>query len=78
MKTAVSIPDELFHRAERLAKQAKKSRSQVFREALDDYVARHAPDDVTEAMNRVCSEADDGVDDFVSAGARRILRRTEW
>lgn len=78
MKTAVSIPDELFQRAERLAKQAKKSRSQVFKEALADYVARHASDDVTDAMDRVCAEVGDVPDGFVSAAARRVLRRVDW
>ena len=78
MKTAVSIPNELFRKAERLAKQAKKSRSQLFQEALADYVARHAPDEVTDAMNRVCAELGDTTDEFVSAAGRRVLRRVEW
>jgi len=47
MKTAVSIPDEVFESAERLARRTKKSRSQVFSDALREYVARHAPDEVT-------------------------------
>ncbi|PYT05293.1 MAG: hypothetical protein DMF60_12445, partial [Acidobacteria bacterium] len=44
MKTAVSIPDEVFEKAERLARRMKKSRSELFSRALDEYVARHAPD----------------------------------
>ena len=78
MKTAVSIPDDLFRRADRLAKHTKKSRSQLFQEALRDYVAKHAPEDVTEAMNRVCAELGDTSDDFVSAAGRRLLRRVDW
>ena len=78
MKTAVSIPDELFEKAERLAKQSRKSRSQIFKEALADYVARHALDDVTDAMDRACAEVSDVRDGFVSAAARRALRRVEW
>ena len=77
MKTAVSIPDDLFARAERLARNARRSRSEVYAAALDEYVARHAPDDVTDAMNRVC--ADVGEDDgFLTAAARHILHRAEW
>ncbi|MGH7897120.1 MAG: ribbon-helix-helix protein, CopG family [Candidatus Binatia bacterium] len=78
MKTAVSIPDELFRKAERLARRSKKSRSQVFQEALSDYVARHAPDEVTQAMNRVCAEVGGAADEFVSSAARRVLRRVDW
>src|SRR5262249_946770 len=40
MKTAVSIPDEIFEEAERLAKRMKRSRSQIFSRALAEYVAR--------------------------------------
>jgi predicted transcriptional regulator len=39
MKTAVSLPDELFRRVERLAKAQKLSRSAVYRKALEAYVA---------------------------------------
>jgi metal-responsive CopG/Arc/MetJ family transcriptional regulator len=55
MKTAVSIPDDVFAGAERLAKRSKKSRSQLFSDALREYLARHAAEDVTESMNRVCA-----------------------
>lgn len=78
MKTAVSIPDELFEQAEQLARRGKKSRSQVFSEALREYLARHAPDEVTEAMDRVVDEVGEGTDDFVAFAARRTLARTEW
>lgn len=78
MKTAVSIPDEVFAQAERLARRAGRSRSQVFSDALREYVARHAPDEVTEAMDQVCAQVGDQGDAFVGAVARRVLERTEW
>ena len=78
MKTAVSIPDDVFERAERLARSTEKSRSQLFADALREYVARHAPEEVTERMDKVCSELDEPVDPFVSAAAARILARSEW
>ena len=81
MKTAVSIPDTLYERAEELAQRLGKSRSQVYREALAEYVARHAPDEVTDAMNRVCAEVagqDVQSDGFVRTAARRVLEKTEW
>jgi hypothetical protein len=78
MKTAVSIPDEVFQDAERLARRAKKSRSQLFSDALREYVARHAPDEVTDAMDRVVAEIGDTSDEFANAAARRVLDRTEW
>jgi len=78
MKTAVSIPDDVFEGAERLARRTRRSRSQLFADALREYVARHAASDVTEAMNRVCTESGDLRDPFIAAAARRVLERSEW
>jgi len=78
MKTAVSIPDDIFEEAERLAKRMKRSRSEIFSRAVAEYVARHTPDRVTEAMNRTLAELDDPTDPFVLSAASRTLRRTEW
>ena len=78
MKTAVSIPDNVFEKAERLARRMKKSRSELFSRALAEYVARHAPDHVTEAMNQVCDEISPESDAFVSAASQRVLGRIEW
>jgi metal-responsive CopG/Arc/MetJ family transcriptional regulator len=78
MKTAVSIPDDVFEKAERLARRMKKSRSELFSRALAEYVARHAPDQVTETMNQVCDEISPESDAFVSAASHLVLGRIEW
>jgi metal-responsive CopG/Arc/MetJ family transcriptional regulator len=78
MKTAVSIPDDVFEGAQRLARRTKRSRSRVFSDALREYLARHSPEEVTEAMNRACSEIGELEDPFVASATRRILERSEW
>ncbi len=78
MKTAVSIPDQVFEQAERLARRTRKSRSHVFSNALREYVGRHAPDEVTEAMNRVCDQVGAQPDRFVGRAARQTLEHSEW
>jgi metal-responsive CopG/Arc/MetJ family transcriptional regulator len=78
MKTAISIPDKIYRDAERLSRRLKKSRSQVYTEAVTEYVARHDPDAVTEAMNRVCEAMDTYSDPALSAAARRTLEDIEW
>jgi len=78
MKTAVSIPDNVFEEAERLARRTKRSRSQLFSDALKEYVARHAPEEVTDAMDRVCAELGEPTDEFVSSAARRVLEQSAW
>lgn len=78
MKTAVSVPDELFEAAERHAERTKKSRSQLYAEALAEYLARHVPDEVTAAMNAVVDRLQAPTDPFVVAASQRALRRSEW
>ena len=78
MKTAVSIPEKVFRQAERLASRMKKSRSEFYSLALAEYLNRHDPDHVTEAMDRVCAQIDDQTERFVSCASRRVLERSEW
>jgi metal-responsive CopG/Arc/MetJ family transcriptional regulator len=78
MKTAISIPDDLFESAELLARRTKKSRSQLFSDAIREYVARHSVDRVTLAMDRVCAALEESSDEFVSRAAGRVLERSEW
>ena len=78
MKTAVSIPDELFDMAERLARRARKSRSRLFSDALREYVTRRSPDKITEAMDQALSEIGESDDLFVAVASRRRLEQSEW
>ena len=78
MKTAVSIPDGIFERAERLASQERRSRSEAYAAALDEYLARHAREEVTEAMNRICDEIGETDNAFLAAAGRQVLDRVEW
>jgi predicted transcriptional regulator len=82
MKTAVSIPDDVFEGAERLARRTNRSRSRLFSDALEEYLARHTPDKVTDAMNsalaQIGEEAGKENDSFVSSAAHAVLERTEW
>ncbi len=79
MKTAVSIPDEIFEEAERLAGRLKTSRSELYRRALEEYVSRHAPDPVTAALDATCANVGEGApDELTHVASRRTLERSEW
>jgi predicted DNA-binding protein len=53
MKTAVPLPDPLFKAADQLARQLGKSRSQLYAEALRDYLERHRDEDITRRLNEI-------------------------
>lgn len=79
MKVAVSIPEPVFAEAESLAKRLNASRSEVYSRALKEFLGRHAPDRVTEQMDRIiASMGESGTDAFSQHAARRVLKRVEW
>jgi predicted transcriptional regulator len=78
MKIAVSIPDDVYQRAERLAEQSNRTRSRLYSDALGEYLARHGSDEVTDAMNQALAGMDQSPDTFVAVAARAVLAKTEW
>jgi metal-responsive CopG/Arc/MetJ family transcriptional regulator len=78
MKTAISLPDDLFASADALARKLGLSRSRLIREALAEYVAKHRHSRVTERLNAVYSTGDSALDPPLRAAAGRTLRRSEW
>ena len=78
MKTAVSVPDEVFEGAERLARREGRSRSEVYSAALREYVARHEPDDIVDALDLVVAELGEAIDPFVAAASQRTLEAIDW
>ena len=77
MKTAISIPDDIFAEAERLARRLKKSRSELYSRALREYVARHGSEHVTETLDKLYTETVPEKT-FATSAARRTLRRSSW
>jgi predicted transcriptional regulator len=78
MKTAISLPDDVFERAEDLARRTHKSRSELYREAVAEYLARREPDAVTDGWDQVAAELDTRPDELSRRAGRRVLERTEW
>lgn len=78
MKTAISIPDELFNRAEEMALKTGKSRSRLYQEALIEYLLRRDPGAVTQAMDEALAAIDPRPDPWLSAAGRQTLEQSEW
>jgi len=78
MKSAISLPKDVFEKAERLAIKAGKSRSQLYSEALREYVAPHSPDEVTEALNRIIEETGQPEERYVTVASAKTLALVEW
>jgi Ribbon-helix-helix protein, copG family len=75
MKIAVSVPDELFRRADELAARLGISRSQVYARALEEFVEVHGEDPVTAKLDELADEIEPLVD---GATARRLIDAGHW
>ena len=57
MKTAISIQDEIFEAAERVAAEMGISRSELYSKAVELFVSRHAGERITERLDAVYGES---------------------
>ena len=78
MKTAISIPDDVFEDAEKLAEKLNTSRSGLYTRALTDFVSRHQDDRMTEAMNGVMEQVKDEEYRFTRKTSAQNLKNVEW
>lgn len=78
MKTAISIPDSLFHIAELLAERMGMSRSELYRHALENYIRAHRHDGVRESLDAVYAEESSHVDEALAEMQRVSLSREDW
>lgn len=74
MKTAISLPDPLFKRVDRMAKCSGVSRSQLIAKAIDDYLSRFEDDAITKALNRVYGAAPDDLDEGFALAQTEAIR----
>lgn len=78
MKTAISVPDEVFSRAEVFARRRKMTRSALFTLAVDEYVQQHRAEDVTRKLNEVYAKEDSSLDPVLERLQALSLRKEEW
>ena len=75
MKSAVSLPDDLFREIDACARALKLTRSGLLATAAREFLARHRrPSDATDAWNRAIARAGQPGDDPAAVAFRR---RTE-
>lgn len=78
MKVAISLPDSVFTAAEQLAKELRVPRSQLYAEAIAQYLERRGGSALTAKLNSIYSEQESQVPtEFVRAQSS-ILRDEAW
>jgi metal-responsive CopG/Arc/MetJ family transcriptional regulator len=62
MKSAISIPDELFHRAEDAARRLHVSRNELYSRAIAEFLNSRQDKAITDRLNEVYSQQTAKVD----------------
>jgi metal-responsive CopG/Arc/MetJ family transcriptional regulator len=75
MKTAISIPDDIFASADALAEQLGVSRSALYATAVAEFVAKHQATDVTARLDQLYASQPSRLE---PALRRTQARRAEW
>jgi metal-responsive CopG/Arc/MetJ family transcriptional regulator len=78
MKTAVSLPDEIFRQAEATAKKLRVSRSKLYATALSEYLERHRAESVTARLNQVYSKHESKLDPAFENAMLETLAKERW
>jgi antitoxin MazE6 len=78
MKTAVSIPDPIFHAAEALAKRLGMSRSELVSRALEAYLEAHRHDSVREALDAIYSQESSSLEETLAHLQWTSLPKEDW
>jgi len=78
MKTAISLPDDLFRSGDALARRLGVSRSELYARALAEFLAKHKTDHITQRLNAVYAAEDSRLDPAIAGAQTRILPRETW
>jgi metal-responsive CopG/Arc/MetJ family transcriptional regulator len=78
MKTAISLPDDLFESADAMADRLGISRSELYARAMAEYLAKHRDEDITGRLNEIYSREPSGLDPAMRAAQARTLKSSEW
>jgi predicted transcriptional regulator len=78
MKTAVSLPDDLFRLADAAARRLRVSRSKLYATAISEFLNRQQGNAVTERLNEVYSRRPATVDRAFDRAQLRSVNKDSW
>lgn len=78
MKVAISLPDPIFSAAEKLAHRLRVSRSQLYAQAIEEYLGKRQDSLVTERLNAIYSAAQEALDPALAAAQTGAVGHEAW
>ena len=78
MKTAISVPDDLFRTAEAAARRLRVSRSKLYATALTEFLERQQANAVTERLNEVYGRRPAKLDPALHRAQVKSNQKESW
>jgi metal-responsive CopG/Arc/MetJ family transcriptional regulator len=75
MKTAISIPDDIFEEVDKLARENKTSRSQIICIAVEEYLKKIKARKLLEALNSVYADEETAEEKLLRAKTKEYYER---
>lgn len=73
VKTAISLPDELYTKATETADRMGIARSQLFARAVAEYIRTHGDDSITERIDAVLVSSNTALDSAIERMQRATI-----
>ena len=78
MKTAISLPDDVFRAAERVAKRKGMTRSELYARAVAALVRAEDEEETTEQLNALYGSTDSRLEPELARLPSRVVEREDW
>ena len=78
MKTAISISNDVFTRAENFARKRRLTRSALFTRAVEEFLSHHQREGVTERLNRLYEREDSRLDPVIARLQTATILKEKW
>ncbi len=78
LKTTISIPDQIFDKAEQFALEKNMTRSALFTKAVDEFIQRHHQKEVTAKLNKIYLKQDSSLDPLLAEIQAQSIPKEEW
>ena len=78
LKTAISIPENIFIKAEETARNLGMNRSRLFTAAISEFIEKHREGEVTTKLNELYAEESSRIDPTLTGMQVTSLAQEIW
>jgi metal-responsive CopG/Arc/MetJ family transcriptional regulator len=78
MKTAISIPNQVFIAADKIAKKLQMSRSELYTKAISEFVELYQSADITTTLNKVYMKESSSLEQPLSKMQFASIEKEPW